>query len=172
MKKIIQEKTVYFCDDLDNVIMYIDHSTDECIWGFYTENIITISHDMELYDLIHNFMSQYYEFDVAILQNYKDKDKLTWYSDCYYNPSDEWSIASISCLNIERNVNGFKIWCTKELDKIIKRPNKSYGICFSPAGNGVYSKNIDTGSTLQDDFVMYIYQPLLFKNKVLKIKSD
>ena len=39
---------------------------------------------------------------------------------------------------------------------------------FVPAGNGKYSKNLNTGLTLQDDFVTCIYQPLLNKNKVLK----
>ena len=51
---------------------------------------------------------------------------------------------------------------------MIDRPYKTYGICFSPAGNGKYSKNLATGLTLQDDFVSHIYQPLLNKNKVLK----
>ena len=30
---------------------------------------------------------------------------------------------------------------------------KSYVIGFSPLGNGRYAKNIETGLTLQDDFV-------------------
>ena len=113
-------------------------------------------------------MNNYYDFGDEILQNYKDSNKLIWHSDCYYNPDDKWSIASVSCLNIERNDNCFKIWCTKKLDEIIDRPYKTYGICFSPAGNGKYSKNLATGLTLQDDFVIHIYQPLLNKNKALK----
>ena len=59
----------------------------------------------------------------------------------------------------------------KELDEIIDRPHKTYGICFSPAGNGKYSKNLNTGLTLQDDFVTHIYQPLLNRNKVMLKKS-
>ena len=103
-----------------------------------------------------------------LIQFLKDSHKLIWHSDCYYNPDDEWSIASVSCLNIERNDFCFKIWCTKKLDEMLDRPYRTYGICFSPAGNGKYSKNLNTGLTLQDDFVTHIYQPLLNKNKVLK----
>ena len=168
MKKIVSHKTIYFYDDENNEIMYIDHSTDECIWYFHSDNIINVTADMELYNLLYIFMNNYYDFGDEILQNYKDSNKLIWHSDCYYNPDDKWSIASVSCLNIERNDNCFKIWCTKKLDEMIDRPHKTYGICFSPAGNGKYSKNLATGLTLQDDFVIHIYQPLLNKNKVLK----
>ena len=168
MKKIVSHKTIHFYDDENNEIMYIDHSTDECIWYFHSDNIINVTADMELYNLLYIFMNNYYDFGDEILQNYKDSNKLIWHSDCYYNPDDKWSIASVSCLNIERNDNCFKIWCTKKLDEMIDRPHKTYGICFSPAGNGKYSKNLATGLTLQDDFVIYIYQPLLNKNKVLK----
>ena len=168
MKKIVSHKTIHFYDDENNEIMYIDHSTDECIWYFHSDNIINVTADMELYNLLYIFMNNYYDFGDEILQNYKDSNKLIWHSDCYYNPDDKWSIASVSCLNIERNDNCFKIWCTKKIDEIIDRPYKTYGICFSPAGNGKYSKNLATGLTLQDDFVIYIYQPLLNKNKVLK----
>ena len=168
MKKIVSHKTIHFYDDENNEIMYIDHSTDECIWYFHSDNIINVTADMELYNLLYIFMNNYYDFGDDILQNYKDSNKLIWHSDCYYNPDDKWSIASVSCLNIERNDNCFKIWCTKKLDEMLDRPHKTYGICFSPAGNGKYSKNLNTGLTLQDDFVTCIYQPLLNKSKVLK----
>jgi len=168
MKKNICDNAIYFYDDGHNEIMYIDHSTDECIWYFHSDSIIDVTPDMELYSLLCSFMDNDYYFRDGILQNYKDNNKLIWHSDCYYNPDDEWSIASVSCLNIERNEFGFKIWCTKKLDEMVDRPHKTYGICFSPAGNGQYSKNLNTGLTLQDDFVTHVYQPLLNINKVLK----
>ena len=168
MKKVINDKTIYFYDENDNEIMYIEHSTDECIWFFQTDSVISIEEDTELYSLLDNFMKESYEFSDDYLKNIKDKNRLVWYSDCYYNPDDDWSIASVSVLNIKRDESSFKVWCTKKLDELINRNSKTYGICFSPAGNGKYSRNISTGLTLQDDFVTHIYQPLLNKNKVLK----
>lgn len=168
MKKVINDKTIYFYDNDNNEIMHIDYSTDECVWVFHSNNIIKITKDMELYNLLYNFMNNCYEFGNDILLSYKDNNKLIWYSDCYYNPDDEWSLASVSCLNIEKKDEVFNIWCTKKIDEIIDRPHKFYAIGFSPAGNGKYSKNIISGSTLQNDFVNYIYQPLLNKNKILK----
>ena len=170
MKKVIKDRTIYFFDNENCEMMYIDYSTDECIWYFHSENIINITSDMELYNLLHSFMNNYYYFNDEILQNYKDSNKLIWHSDCYYDPDDELSIASVSCLNIERKDSYFKIWCTKKLDEIINRKNKTYGICFSPSGNGSYNKNINTGLTLQDDFVRLVYQPLLEKTKILQFK--
>ena len=143
MKKIVSHKTIHFYDDENNEIMYIDHSTDECIWYFYSDNIINVTADMELYNLLYIFMNNYYDFGDEILQNYKDSNKLIWHSDCYYNPDDKWSIASVSCLNIERNDNCFKIWCTKKLDEMIDRPYKTYGICFSPAGKVRKASGVD-----------------------------
>lgn len=168
MQTVINKKTIYFYDNENREIMYIDYSTDECIWYFYSNDIITITKDMEFYNILNNFMNQDYLFSDELLPNYKDNNKLIWHSDCYYNPDDKWSVSSVSCLNIERNNNEFKIWCTKKLDEIIDRPHKSYGICFSPLGNGKYSKNLNTGLTLQDDFLILVYQPLLNKTKVLK----
>ena len=151
MKKIIREKTIYFYDENDNEIMYMDHSTDECIWFFNSEQKITLN-----------------SFSNDELENYKDKKTLIWYSDCYYNPDDEWSLASVSCLHIEKEENAIVVWPTKKLDEIISRNNKTYGICFSPAGNGKYSRNQETGTYLQDDFVTMVYQKLLERNKTLR----
>lgn len=168
MKKVILGNIVHFYDDNDCEIMYIDHSVDDCMWYFYSNNIINITQDMELYNMLDNFMQQNYVFSDDVLPSYKDNNKLIWYSDCHYNPDDEWSVISVSCLNIERKDGSFNIWCTKRLDEKINTPNKSYGICFSPCGNGRYSRNVNTGATLQDDFVVLIYQPLLSKRNVLK----
>ena len=168
MKKVVVGGEVYFYNDNDCEIMMIDHSTDECIWYFHSNEEVHITKDMELYSLLESFMNNEYEFSNDVLLNRKDQNKLIWYSDCYYNPDDEWSVASVSKLTIERTEFGFKIYCSRKLDDMLNRAHRIYGICFSPCGNGKYSKNKQTGLTLQDDFVLTIYQPLLKKNMVLK----
>lgn len=166
MKKIINNSRVSFYDDNWNEIMYIDYAIDECIWYFDNNDVITITKDMELFEMLQFIMSQHYIFsNDEFLKNYKDDNKLVWYSDCYYNPNDEWSIKAVSYLNIEYNDDSFKLWCVKPLDEIIERRNKFHCICFSPLGNGKYSKNNLTGLTLQDDFVTRVYQQLIKKDK-------
>lgn len=42
---------------------------------------------------------------------------------------------------------------------------KNKKVCFSPCGNGIYTRNNKTGMTLQTEFITMIYQPLMFKAK-------
>ena len=102
--------------------MYIDYPTDECIWYFNNSEVITITKDMELFELLKSIISQQYEFNEdEILKSYKNDNKLIWYSDCYYNPDDEWSRNSVSYLKIEYIDCVFKLKCTKPLDSMINR---------------------------------------------------
>jgi hypothetical protein len=170
MKKIIDNSKIAFLDKNDHEIMYIDYSTDECVWYFHSDEPIIITEETELFKLLSQFMEQKYLFYNTDFKNYKDENKLIWYSDCYYNPDDEWSKNSVSYLNIEFNKNHFKIYSIKPLDKMINRPNKSHCIAFSPLGNGRMNKNIETGLTLQDDFVIIIYENLKCPKILKKIK--
>ena len=170
MHKVINGTKISFYDDSDNETMYIDYSSDECVWYFNSSEVATITEDSALFEPIKNIMLQQYEFDNnEVLHSYKDDNKLVWYSDCYYNPDDEWSINSVSYLTIEFIDGVYKLKCTKPLDEIIDRKNKSYVIGFSPLGNGRYAKNIETGLTLQDDFVLQVYQKLLKNEKIRKL---
>ena len=165
MQKIINGTKISFYDE-NNEIMYIDYSTDECIWYFHNSNVITITEDMELFNLLKSIMSQQYIFnDNCILKSYKNSNKLVWYSDCYYNPDDEWSRNSVSYLTIDFLDGIYKLRCINPLNQMIGREDSSHVIAFSPAGNGVFTRNIKTGLTLQDDFVLMIYQELLKKEK-------
>jgi hypothetical protein len=171
MKKVIKGSRIEFWNEETNkIIMYIDYSTDECIWYFYNSEVITITKDMDLFELLKNIISQQYKFNEdEILKSYKSDNKLIWYSDCYYNPDDEWSRNSVSYLKIEYIDCVFKLKCTKPLDSMINRKEKSHVIAFSPLGNGKYTKNIKSGLTLQDDFVTMVYQELLKREKVKEL---
>ena len=174
MKKIIKESRVEFLnEDTNEIVMYIDYLTDECVWYFSDSNEITITEDMELFEAVKELMQQQYIFsEDEMLKSHKDKNTLVWYSDCYYNPDDCWSRDSISYLTIEYVEDTYKLKCTKPLDDKMKRGTKSHVIGFSPLGNGKYAKNIQSGLTLQDDFVQMVYQKLLKKEKMKYKKKD
>ena len=160
----------FWNEEANEMIMYMDYLTDECIWYFNNSDVITITKDMDLFKLLKNIMSQQYKFsNDEVLNSYKKNNKLVWYSDCYYNPDNEWSRNSVSYLTIEFVDGIFKLKCTKPLDDIIDRGTKSHVIGFSPLGNGKYTKNIASGLTLQDDFVIMVYQELLKKEKVKEL---
>ena len=172
MRKIINGSRIEFINvDTNEMVMYIDYPTDECIWYFNNSELITITKDMDLFELLKNIISQQYKFNEdEILKSYKSDNKLIWYSDCYFNPDDEWSRNSVSCLTIEYIDGVFKLKCTKPLDNMIDRKEKSHVIAFSPLGNGKYTKNIESGLTLQDDFVIMVYQKLLKREKVKELR--
>lgn len=172
MKKIINGSKINFYDNNNNEIMYIDYSTDECIWYFNDNNVITVTEDMELFECLMYLMNQQYTFsNNEILRSFKEDNIIVWYSDCYYNPDDEWSTKSVSYLTIEYVDNVFKLWCVKPLDESIDRKQKFHCICFSPCGNGKYAKNNLSGLTLQDDFVFEVYHKLLKQEKVKKLSN-
>ncbi len=172
MRKVINDAKISFYDENDIEIMFMDYSTDECIWFFNSSDVITITNDMDLFEPLKNIMLQQYEFsNNEVLKSYKDTNSLLWYSDCYYNPSDEWSKNSVSYLKIEYVDNIFKIKCTKPLDNMIDRKSKSHIITFSPMGNGKYAKNINSSLTLQDDFVIMVYKKLKELEKTKKLNK-
>ena len=171
MKKVINGSRIEFWNEETNkIIMYIDYPTDECIWYFNDSKEIIITEEMEIFEPIKQLMLQEYVFyGDEVLKSYKDDNRLVWYSDCYYNPDDEWSRNNVSFLIIIYENPVIKLKCINPLDEIMDRKNRSHVIAFSPLGNGKYTKNVKTGMTLQDDFVVCVYQELLKHNKCLKI---
>ena len=170
MYKVVNGTKMSFFDENDNEIMYIDYPNDECVWFFKSSEVLIIAEDEELYEpLISLFLEQYEFNNNSELVSYKNDNELVWYSDCYYNPDDEWSKNNVSYLKIVFTNNTFKIKCIKPLYDIIDKKNKSHVIAFSPLGNGNYSRNINTGLSFQDDFVIKVYQKLLQKDIVRKI---
>lgn len=168
MEKTRDKSKILFSID-EEVKMTMDFASDEFIWFFNSNDVITITKDTSLYYYLEYIMDQDYTFsNDSPLKDYKDKNKLVWYSDCSYRPEDIWSISSISYLTIERKKDSFEIFPTKPLDNIVNRPNKDHCIAFSPAGNGKYALNNDTGTTLQDDIVIHVYQRMMEKPKQKK----
>ena len=161
----LDRRVKFFDEKTEELIMYIDYPTDECVWCFESSNEIIIDENSELYEPLKYLMSQQYTFDEdAVLKNSKTDNELVWYSDCYYDPDNSWSRDSVSYLTIDFDGKVFKLKCRKPLDDIIERKLKYHCIVFSPIGNGVYAQNNKTGSTLQTDFVLGVYRKLLSKN--------
>ena len=171
MKKVISGSKIEFWNvETNEIVMYIDYLADECIWYFKDGSEITLTEGMELFEPIKELMLQQYTIcDSGVLISYKDKDKLVWFSDCYYDPDDKWSRNSVSYLTIVYESNIIRLNCIKPLDKMLERKDKSHVIVFSPLGNGKSTKNVNSGMTLQDDFVTKVYQELLKKEKVKEL---
>lgn len=173
MEKVVRGSEISFYDENQIEIMYMDYFNDEAIWCFNSSDIINITSDMELYEPIMSLMGQQYIFnDNENLKCYKNDSKLVWYSDCYYDADNDFSINSVSYLNTELDNNALKLWCIKPLDEVIPRKNKFHCISFSPLGNGRCVMNKNNGLTLQDDFVTMVYQKLLENQLVKRMKTN
>ena len=96
MKKLIKEKTIYFYDENDEEIMYIDHTTDECIWFFNSDRLVTINLDDELYELLNNLMDNTYQFiNNDLIEWQKNFSKMNYYIK-EYNLIASWSAFATS----------------------------------------------------------------------------
>ncbi len=171
MKKVIDgSKIEFLIEESDEVIMYMDYFADECVWFFKDSNEVIITDDMELFEPLKELMEQQYNFSSDdVFKCYKKGNELVWYSDCYCNPNDEWDIKSVSYLTITCESNYIKLKCTKPLDMEVPRKSKTHVIAFSPSFNGRFARNINTGSTLQDDFISKVYQALLDKEIIREL---
>ena len=165
MEKVVKDYEILFYDN-DKLVMSMGYQFDEFVWAFYDK--IMVTKEDELYEPLCYIMSQNYQFVNDDLECSKTDDKLVWYSDCYYNPDDQFSIMNVSYLTIERHEDCFNLYCTKPLDKILGKLDSNYVIVFSPAGNGKYARNIDKSTNLQDDIIINVYQSLLHKKLIRK----
>lgn len=170
MQKVINENRIEFYNEETNeMIMCMGFVNDEFCWWFRNSDEITITEDMELFGLLKYLMQQQYDFDdPEIAKNFKDDNKLIWYSDCSYDPDSESSVNAVSYLTIVYEENIIKLKCIKPIDSIINRADKSHIIEFSPGGNGRHARNLKTGRTLQNDLIISVYQKLLSKEETKK----
>lgn len=162
--------------DGDKVLFQLGFMADEFVWDFYSSKSILLTRDIDesFYNNLNELMNNSYVFGDSLKGiSFKEEERLVWLSDVYCDLSDLESINKVSRLIIEKADDAFKISVENPyIDKFDKDNNRGRCIAFSPAGNGVFTKNIDTGTTLQSDVVNYLYLNILYEkcnNKVLKV---
>ncbi len=168
MKKIINDSEVAFYNG-DAKILSFDYQNDEFTLMVNTSEVIEIEDESVLFNCLENLFVNSYDFGYNFLNDKKTTSELVWHSDCYYNADDELSISDVSCLHIIFDDNKYKIWCDKKLENILNKSYNSYCVVFSPGGNGRYAKNINTGLSLQNDFISCTYHELIERQKCKKI---
>lgn len=159
MKLLKDKEQIILLSDTGNILLEMKFFMDEFVINIYKSPIIiTKDIDVYLFENLKYLMQQDYEFQHNI-SSYKKKNKLLWISDQYYDIEDEDEVSRVNRLLIEDFEDKLEIKAFNPyFDKI--RIKKIYTIAFSPCGNGVYTKNIKKGTTLQDDIVL-VYQNIL-----------
>lgn len=152
---------------IDNsVLIEMFYIADEFVWILNSKEII-VNKDNDFYDKLDSIMKNNYVFQNGIPSK-KDDKMLVWLSDQYCNIEDEEELDKINRLIIKRKDNCFVISVFNPFFEKFNINKSSYMISFSPLFNGFYSRNVNSGISLQDDFCL-LYQELLNKKeRVLK----
>ena len=142
------------------------------VWAFSknitkTKPLIIPKEENEIfYSNLEWFMNQSYIFKgVNSKYNKKTDNEFVWLSDSMFmSGTDETPRLSIRKIEDSFIIN--------YSNPLLERNNISHGavIAFAPAGHGQYAKNIETGNSLQDDFIM-VYRSTLENRKIIEDKN-
>ena len=157
----IKDNVIEYIED-DKIIIEMFYMADEFVWVLYSKNII-VNNDCELYEEICKIMNNNYIFQDNI-PCFKKKDMLVWLSDQYCDIDDIESVSRVNRLIIKRFNDSFLISVSNPFFEKNNINKSSYLVSFSPLFNGFYSRNIESGLTLQDDFCI-MYQNLFDKKR-------
>lgn len=154
---------LYFYKDATDLIMEMKFVADEFCFVVHTDKKIVLTKDnidKNFYSLLENFMKNKYKFGDT--KSFKNDNYLKWYSDCYWDIENDPNLSRVSYLEIISNSDAIEIQA-HNTSRYIK--TNSSCICFSPAGNGQYVVNEETGAYLQNDLVINVYQKYKLINK-------
>ena len=163
---------LYFYKDGLDLIMEMKFVADEFCFVFHTDKKIVLTKDNineTFYSLLESFIGNKYKFGNT--KSSKTDTYFKWYSDCYWDIENDPNLSLVSYLEMKYQDESIELQA---------HPNSRYirtidsCICFSPAGNGQYAVNEETGTNLQDDFIRNVYQKYkLFdgKNQIKLLKK-
>lgn len=151
----------------DKKVLELAFFYDEFTYTFYTNSIICINKELDrvLYESLVEIMDNRYYFSHKY--SYQKDDLIVWLSDVYCNLEDEFEKETINRLIMRRKDNNIYL---SAINPFCENNNINKGIkvvSFSPAGNGFFSKNLETGLTFQDD-IINAFQKTLYKEKVAR----
>lgn len=167
----LENYKIYLVDDNDNKVLELGFFADEFIISLYTNQkiIITEQIDKYFYFNLQQIMNQNYYFDNTSL-SYKKENEIRWFSDQYCDVEDVEQTSRITRLIIKEEKEQFQIYCQNPFFEKEKINIPFQMVSFSSGGNGFYSKNVDTGSTFQNDMVSAFIKTLNKKCDIPKKK--
>lgn len=149
----------------DDLVIEMFFIADEFVWIINSNNIV-IDKDNEFYNYISRIMNNNYVFQSGI-PSMKNDFVLVWLSDQYCDIENSDELDRINRLVIEKYEDYFIIRVVNPFLEKMNINRKNYMISFSPLFNGYFSRNVDSGLSLQDDFCI-MYQNIRNKGRVLK----
>lgn len=163
LKRNLETKQIFLVDN-ENILLQTGKIGAEFIIYLYTDTEITITKELDeyLYMNLKQILENEYIFHESNL-SYKKNDTIIWFSEQYCDIEDKEQTDRVNRLIIKNIDNQIKISFENPYCKKYSIKRKQNIIVFSPCGNGLYSKNINTGLTFQDDIVYAFYKTLIYQ---------
>ncbi|MBQ8192719.1 MAG: hypothetical protein IJZ46_01430 [Bacilli bacterium] len=160
LKRDVQNEKLYLIDN-DKVLLETGRIGAEFVIHLYVNYPIVITKKLDeyLYINLKELLENKYVFFNNQL-SYQIDNKIVWFSDCYCDIEDSEESDRVSRLIIEYIDVQIQISYTNPFYEKYNIDRDAI-IAFSPAGNGFYSRNINTGLTFQDDVAIAFYKTLV-----------
>lgn len=149
-----ENSKIQLIDNYGIKLLELGFLADEFVFIFYTTTPIVLSesNDEFLYSYLQEIMDSKYDFSNKFSR--KKDNEIIWFSDQYCDLENENEITKINRLIIRKEENKFILSVYNPFFEK-NRIRRSYSlIALSPAGNGSYNRNIMTGTSFQDDFIV------------------
>lgn len=166
IERDIEQQIIYILNNKNIIVAKLHFIPSFFLWEIYTKEpiIITSKTDEIFFNNLNRLMTNSYNF--ANKYSKKSQNELIWFSEQCFNIEDEKQCETVSRLIIRKNNDEIYIsYSNPFFEK--NNINRNGIISFSPNGNGFWSKNPATGSSLQDDIINVFYSTLGKKNKKL-----
>lgn len=149
-----------FITEEDKIILELGYVADEFAIIFHEDVEIPITKklDKTLYESLNSVLDTNYYFSNNCGK--QDKDSIVWLSDGTCDLDDEESRNKVNHLTIRRYNNTIYLSVTNPFCDTNGYKKRYKLIAFSPAGNGFFAVDRDTGSFFQDDIIRCYRQTL------------
>lgn len=163
LKRNLETNQISIVDN-EEILLETGKIGAEFVIYLYTEKEIIITKELDeyLYINLKQILENKYVFHSSNL-SYKNNDTIVWFSDQYCDIEKQEQTDRVNRLIIKKIDNQIKISFENPFYRKYDIKRKQNIIAFSPSGNGLYSKNINSGLTFQDDIVSAFYKTIIYQ---------
>ena len=170
LKKDFEHHKLYLIDNNKKLVEF-GFVGDEYTIIFYTDKKVPITKeiDSDFYDSYKRILSNSYIMLIPFSS--QTDNRIIWFSDGCCDLDDKWQTDAKSRLCIEEEGDQIFLSAINPFFDQYPFQNNPRVVILSPAGNGHFSKNVETLHTFQDDIIM-IHQQSLSREKILEKYRD
>jgi len=159
----LNKRKIFITDNDNKAILELGYVADEFAIIFLEDVVVPITKELDktFYTALNSILNNSYYFsnDCGV----QGKDFIEWLSDGTCDLEDEESRKRVNHFIIRRKDNTIYLSAINPYEEENKLKKSYKLIAFSPAGNGFFASNRETGSFFQDDIIMCYLHTLIQK---------